>query len=307
MDKYNNGSSEIGNNVSLQDENLKLKQEVEKLKEDMQDLEFLYEGSIEHGVAVEDQLADKNAVLEKTQNRLKKELSEAANYIKSLLPEVMNGAVKTHWKFIPSTELGGDSFGYHWIDKDHLAIYLIDVCGHGVGAALLSATAINSLRSNSLFESGQTKDAGTVLTYLNKNFQMEKHNGMYFTIWYGIYSPSTRTLNYSSGGHPPSFLISYENGIPKLTQLMTKQIILGFMPDYEYQSQSCVVPPNSSLYVFELTKPDGQLLSFLEFINLFNDLHESPEVDLEHLVQQLKDIQKKDNFDDDFSLVRVDL
>jgi hypothetical protein len=44
------------------------------------------------------------------------------------------------WRFIPSASLGGDSFGYHWIDEDHFAAYLIDVSGHGWVAALLSVS-----------------------------------------------------------------------------------------------------------------------------------------------------------------------
>jgi sigma-B regulation protein RsbU (phosphoserine phosphatase) len=34
-------------------------------------------------------------------------------------------------------------------------------------------------------------------------FQMENHNGMFFTIWYGVYNRLERTLVYSSGGHHP--------------------------------------------------------------------------------------------------------
>lgn len=81
---------------------------------------------------------------------LNKELSEAADYVKKILPPpIPEGPIRTNWRFVPSTSLGGDAFGYHMVDKEHFAIYLIDVSGHGVGAALLSASAINMLRSQS--------------------------------------------------------------------------------------------------------------------------------------------------------------
>ncbi|NJK72167.1 MAG: response regulator [Synechococcaceae cyanobacterium SM2_3_60] len=68
---------------------------------------------------------------------LEQELAEAAEYVRSLLPEpLVSGAIQTAWAFIPSAQLGGDSFNYHWLDDDHLAIYLLDVSGHGVGSAL---------------------------------------------------------------------------------------------------------------------------------------------------------------------------
>ena len=73
--------------------------------------------------------------LVKTQKNLAAELAEAAEYVKSLFPAPLTGDVSADWRFIPSTQLGGDAFGYHWLDADHFAMYLLDVCGHGVGAA----------------------------------------------------------------------------------------------------------------------------------------------------------------------------
>ena len=86
----------------------------------------------------------------KSQKRLAAELAEAATYVRSLLPAPLSGAVQGEWCFQPSEQLGGDAFGYHWMDEDHLAIYLLDVCGHGVGAALLSVAVLNTIRAENL-------------------------------------------------------------------------------------------------------------------------------------------------------------
>ena len=117
------------------------------------------------------------------------------------------GPIRTDWRFVPSADLGGDSFGYHWLDDDHFAFYLLDVSGHGVGAALLSVSALNALRSQSLPQT-DFRDPGQVLTALNQAFQMDQQNGMFFTIWYGVYHKPTRRLDYSGGGHPPAILLS---------------------------------------------------------------------------------------------------
>ncbi len=88
------------------------------------------------------------AALEEQQRVIAQELAEAAAYVRSLLPAPMQAGspVPSDWRFITSTSLGGDSFGYHWLEPDQLAIYLLDVCGHGVGAALLSVSAINTIQ-----------------------------------------------------------------------------------------------------------------------------------------------------------------
>lgn len=126
------------------------------------------------------------AALKRSEERLAAELSEAAKYVISLLPERLSGEITTDWQFVPSVELGGDAFGYHWLDDNHLAIYLLDVCGHGVKAALLSISAINVLRNQTLAATDFLAPS-EVLSGLNKVFQMDRHNDMYFTIWYGVY------------------------------------------------------------------------------------------------------------------------
>ena len=69
----------------------------------------------------------------------------------SLLPAPLTtGPVRADWRFLPSTQLGGDAFGYDWLDQDTLVFYLIDVSGHGAGSAMHSVTVLNVLRQRAL-------------------------------------------------------------------------------------------------------------------------------------------------------------
>src|SRR5262245_32925574 len=113
--------------------------------------------------------------LVKSQKRLANELAEAAAYVRSLLPSPLSGKVESEWCFQPSEHLGGDAFGHHWIDQDHLAIYLLDVCGHGVGAALLSVSVLNTLRTQAL-PGVDFHAPAEVLRALNRSFLMETQN-----------------------------------------------------------------------------------------------------------------------------------
>ena len=144
-----------------------------------------------------------------SQKKLAGELAEAAAYVRSLLPGPLSGAVRAEWCFQPSAELGGDAFGYHWLDPDHLAIYLLDVCGHGVGATLLCVSVLNALRNQTLPGTHFSKPA-EVLAALNRNFPMASQNNLFFTMWYGVYRPSNRELAFATGGHPPALLLVAE-------------------------------------------------------------------------------------------------
>src|SRR5579862_590144 len=213
------------------------------------------------------------AALKKSEERLAEELSQAAKYVISLLPERLSGEVATDWLFIPSVELGGDAFGYHWLDTDHLALYLLDVCGHGVRAALLSISAINVLRNQAL-PATDFKSPAEVLNGLNKVFQMDRHQDMYFTLWYGVYDKAKRQLSYANGGHPPALLVGNQPGAPEeIATLSQPGAIVGAFPEMVYESQTVDAPESSRLYVFsdgiyEVTRPDGTMLTFNEFVGI---------------------------------------
>lgn len=281
--------------------------EIERLKAENEDLSLLYSATIEHGEAVEDELAEANLLLRQTQNRLNEEIAEAASYIMSILPETRAADPATEWLLIPSTELGGDSFGHHDIDADHIALYLLDVCGHGVGAALLSVTAINVLRSAALANT-DFRDPAAVLSALNEAFPMERQNNMYFTIWYAVYQRSTGTLTYASAGHPPSILLRGPAGQPaEAHRLEAGGIALGTFPGVNYRCKSFAVLPGDRLLLlsdgtFEVEKPGGEMLTFDEFVDF---LAAPGGDDPREVLAWIKSLNGAGPLPDDFSLLRV--
>ena len=244
-----------------------------------------------------------------SQKRLAAELAEAATYVQSLLPPPLEGEVRAQWRFQPSAELGGDIFGYHWINLDRLAIYLLDVSGHGVGAALLSVSVFNVLRTQSL-QGTDFCDPAAVLKQLNEVFPMERQNNLLFTIWYGVFDRGARRLTYASGGHPPAVLMTGDS--PKaMQQLGTGGRVLGCDPAAEFRSESCEVKPGSRLYVFsdgayEISRPDGstaQLAALLEQL----DLPVSPgRSKLDDLVKWAQAISGQASLEDDMSILEVE-
>jgi sigma-B regulation protein RsbU (phosphoserine phosphatase) len=160
-------------------------------------------------------------------------LAEAANYVRSIFPPPSETPLRIDWKYQPSTELGGDAFGYHWIDPDHFAVYLLDVCGHGVGASLLSVTAINVIRSGSLAKT-DFRDPGAVLSALNDAFPMEKQNNMYFTLC-GVITRRPDSAP-ASGGILRRCSHAQANTIAASERLRSPGLIVGGMEDLIYES-----------------------------------------------------------------------
>lgn len=254
--------------------------------------------------------------IEETQRRLQTELQEAENYVRATLPAPLTtGPVIADWRLISSTELGGDSFGYHWIDAGHLAIYLLDVCGHGVGAALLSVTAVNVLR-NAALPGVDFRDPGAMLTALNEAFPMEKYNDMYFTIWYGVWCPANRTLRFANAGHPPALLAEPDPGAAggrRVERLRGSGMLLGGMSGTVYRTFERSLPAGAQIYVlsdgtYEIENPDGsagELADIERFFAAAPAAAAGPELD--RFYAHVKQLNGPGPLDDDFSIMRLDV
>jgi len=245
--------------------------------------------------------------LERTQQCLEGELKEAAGYVRSLLPAPLRGEIETHWCYIPSSHLGGDGFGYHWIDPDNLAVYLLDVSGHGVGSALLGMSVLNVLRSQSL-AAADFHDPSAVLRALNQAFPMASNNEKYFTIWYGVFHRRSRQLSYATGGHHGAVLLSPGADGPGMQGLQTAGAVIGVVADLEYPCKEIEVPPGGVLYVFsdgvyEIARPDGSWQSWQELAAFL----QAKIPDIEEIVQRMRDERGSEVFEDDFSLLQMKL
>ncbi len=253
--------------------------------------------------SLESTVRERTTELRRANAAMEAELTEAAAYAAAVLPPPLAGTVQTDWIFRPSARLGGDSFGYRWIDPDTLALYLIDVCGHGVGAALLSVSVVGVLASGSL-PGTDFLDPAAVLRGLNRAFPMERHNEMYFTAWYGIYRRSSGTLRFSCGGHPPA--LHFPPGGPA-RELASSGPVVGAFPEAEFGSGETTVPEGSRLYLFsdgayEIVRKDGGMMTYGELRDLLGSSLRNG-TDARGILGLLERERGGGAFDDDVSLV----
>ena len=239
---------------------------------------------------------------------LDRDLEKASRYVRSLLPAPLtDGPVRTEWFYLPSTRLGGDVFGYDWLDPDTLALYLIDVSGHGVGAAMHSVSLLNVLRQRAL-PNTDLREPAAVLAELNAMFQMERHSGMFFTMWYGVYRVAARTLRYACAGHHAAYLVSGDRRTS--TALKTPGLMIGAAPEARYREADTPVPQGSSLYVFsdgvfEVVTADQKQWGLHDLLPVMLAPPPPGESDADRIYRAVKAIARPGPLDDDFSILVV--
>jgi serine phosphatase RsbU (regulator of sigma subunit) len=236
-----------------------------------------------------------------------RDLDRASQYVRASLPAPLtDGPVRAEWLFQPSALLGGDALGYGYIDADHFAMYVLDVSGHGAGAAMHSVSVLNVLRQRAL--PANVRDPVKVLNTLNAKFQMEEHDGMYFTMWYGVYDVPHRTLRYASAGHHPGYLTP--PGRDAATPLRTPGAMIGAMPKTRYSVEQTFVPPGSSLYlfsdgVFEVVTKEQQQWRLHDFVPLLLEVSPDGATESQRLYRAVRSVARPGPLDDDFSVMVV--
>ena len=246
--------------------------------------------------------------LQESQRQIAADLHEAGNYVRALLPPPLTGGdVESEWRVVPCSELGGDGLGHRWLDEDHLAIYLIDSVGHGVSAALLAISVLNILRSGSL-PATNFHDPSQVLAALNRSFQMETQNNMFFTVWYGVYHRPTRKLVYATAAHPPAVLFDVAGGTAEL--LGGEGLMIGAQPGTVYANEETTVATDGRLYVysdgaFEIMTPEGAPWGFDSFLACLGQLPEDGGSELDALRQTAEHVNGRPDLPDDFSILRL--
>jgi serine phosphatase RsbU (regulator of sigma subunit) len=239
---------------------------------------------------------------------LARDLAKARRYVESLLPApIREGPITTEWIYQPSTQLGGDVFGYHSLDEGRFAAYLLDVSGHGVEASMLAVAVMNVLRQRALPDTDFGRPA-EVARGLNAMFGMEQHSFMFFTLWYGVIDTRRRVMDYCSAGHHPAVMLSRDRR--HMASLHTPNLPVGVDADARFAEASAPIGEGQTLYlfsdgVFEVVTAAGGRWELDDFLRLIPGPRVSGMTEPERLRQLVRRAARKGPFDDDFSLLTV--
>ncbi|MBX3356900.1 MAG: SpoIIE family protein phosphatase [Phycisphaeraceae bacterium] len=215
--------------------------------------------SVDRILALERSLQARNADLDRANQRMRGELQMAARVQQALLPASLPvlPTASFAWTYRPCEELGGDILGVLDLDDSHVGLYLLDVSGHGVPAALLSVTlsrilatvpGVESLTIRRRHDGGfEPVPPAAVVSELNRRFPMDDSTLQYFTLFYGVLNVTDGSLRFVCAGHPPPILIPRDG--PGRT-IDGSDHAVGWFPDTVFQERSVRLAPGDRLILY---------------------------------------------------------
>lgn len=263
------------------------------------------------------------AKLEQANEQIREELEAAADIQRSLVPEDVGQSDCIHFscRFQASDFLGGDGMNIFAIDEHHVAVYVADVCGHGIKPALLAVSIHRVLTpvagQNSIVADVQPDGTVSriaspteVLERLNQQFPMDLNTCQYFTMLYGVLDTRNGEFQYSSAGHPtPIHLRKGED----VKILPGGGLPVGMMDtgDFELESVSLKSGDRLCLYTDGITESrnsDGVMFEPERLADTLNrTLSRTPADSLKAVVTRVDKWNGKNGYEDDCSLVLIEL
>lgn len=224
-----------------------------------------YQGQIMFLVMIYDvtDIEQQRQELQTKQQLLEKDLEAAAAIQLSLLPKRAPRveSAQAAWKFRPCDQIGGDIFSIQRLDRQQIGLYMLDVCGHGVPAALISVAASQFLHSGKglLGNNCELMSPGTVLNSLDREFPFERFDS-FFTIICMTIDTASGVLTYSCAGHPAPIVLRSDGSAIELDQ---RGPMIGSGVAVPYDEAEYQLRPDDKLFLYtdglvEVRDPSGQ-------------------------------------------------
>jgi sigma-B regulation protein RsbU (phosphoserine phosphatase) len=199
------------------------------------------------------ELMDRNRALRRLYDALDRDLAEARRLQDSLVRDRLRDLGKAEVSLLlrPSGHVGGDLVGWFPLTADKIALYALDVSGHGVASALMTARLEGMLSPhapgrNVAFQDGQVLAPDAVAARLNRMMTDEMRVDQYFTLVYAELALDSGTVRLVQAGHPHP-LVLHRTGF--VNRIGAGGFPVGLLPDASFQTLTFTLRPGDRLVI----------------------------------------------------------
>jgi phosphoserine phosphatase RsbU/P len=186
---------------------------------------------------------------------LSSEMETAREIQRSIVPGTMPAlaGVRVAARYLPASSVAGDFYDFLPAGGG-LGVFIADVTGHGVAAALIASM----LKTGLAAQEEHADDPAYVLTGLNRLLS-GKFDRSFVTATYALVDATTRRFVYANAGHPAPLL--WRGGT--LAALDHRDLLLGFLADASYTNADASLRPGDRIVLYtdgiaEATNPAGE-------------------------------------------------
>ena len=245
--------------------------------------------------------------------QIRKSLEVAKEVQQNLLPQEIPNlhGFDIAAKSVYCDETGGDYFDFFPCEDEDCARFGVvvgDVTGHGVGAALLMATARALIRGLTIT---WPKNLAESLTQVNSLLSADiRETGRFMSLFYLIIEAGSPMISWVRAGHDPAML--YDPATDTVEELMGPGLVLGVEEDYSYQQvEKTIQAPGTIILIgtdgiWETHNGEGEMFGKDRLAHIMrNNKHKSAEAIQDAVLQAVSDFRGDGEQEDDITIVVI--
>jgi serine phosphatase RsbU (regulator of sigma subunit) len=157
---------------------------------------------------------------------LRHELNVAKKIQTSILPKAIPTSqnLDIAVNYYPMAQVGGDFYDFHVVDKNKIGIFIADVSGHGIPAAIIASMLKIAFSIQFAF----ADDPSRLLSRINKSM-LNNVGTNFITASYIYLDFENNTMKHAKAGHPSIYIHSSETD--EVKEFNQKGKILGLFPE----------------------------------------------------------------------------
>lgn len=244
------------------------------------------------------------AAVEQQEKLMQSELAQASEIQLGLLPgapPVLDGYELAGFN-LPCQAVGGDYYDFLPYGDGRLGLFVADVCGKGLPAALM----MSSLEARVQMLSESEPDAASALTVLNRNIARRCPLGRFITAFYGLLNPETGEMQYANAGHNYPLLVRADGTVETLRGA---GLVMGLFEDVTYSAHTVRLEHDDMLLLYSDGVTEAVTREGMPFgedgLTRFLQAHRSAACTqlIIDLVDYIRSRSKDQTFSDDFTVL----
>lgn len=271
---------------------------------------------------LEQRIAERTQELSAKNQQMEEELTMARELQLALLPDhfpsiprsasVGDSALKFYSIYQPAGVVSGDFFSVFPVSETGVGIFICDVMGHGVRAALVTSMMRALLEQHS----GTDLDPGHLLTQINHGLHSilrQAGTTMYATGVMIIADAAKGEFQYAIAGHPSPLHLKRKAGETVFLELNGRAGALGLFADVVFTTTRATMAPGDLLMLytdglFEVEDAEGNLFSQDDLFKVVDERLHFPTNELfQSVLAEVHGYSHRSDFDDDVCILGIEM
>jgi sigma-B regulation protein RsbU (phosphoserine phosphatase) len=248
----------------------------------------------------------KRSEMEAEQKRFKDDMLAAREAQRMIMPPETGtvGALRYCFHVRPGRFIAGDLFDLFPLDSRRVAIVLGDVCGKGIGSAILMCTTQSYLSAALRYHA----DPAKAVTDVNRHLAQRAEDNKFVSLWAGILDIETRRLTYCDAGHG-YWLVARHGQAPARVESRGGGPLLRADEEHIYTADELTLAPGERVILFsdgvvEQRSPDDEEFGLDRTIGVLAGSR-GPGTDVQKMFETLESFAGTDRLSDDVTIASI--